>query len=99
MLAAEHSDVLSQLLTGVVGLVVAATASINHREGKTRGSGRRTDLSEIKEAIKENHTEMRGEVRELRETLSMRMDVIEAKAEDAQQDATKALHAAVGVDG
>lgn len=99
-MSAEAKDLLSPALTAiVVGIGTVITQKINQRRGTAGDAGRKTELSELKMAIRDNHLEMRSEVHELRETLSIRLDQVECVAEDAQRDATKALTAAIGIDG
>lgn len=99
-MAAEAKDLITPALTAiVVGVGTLITQKLNRRHGVTKDASRVSEFGEIRSAIKESHAEIKLEVHELRQTVMIRIDEVEACALDAQREATKALHAAIGVDG
>lgn len=101
MLFAEPSAVTTDPFLRIAGaLVVMITGLapvVNHVKGKRRDQGRRGEFTELSKAIKENHVEIRTEIRDVRETLTMRIDEIAASAENAQRDVATAF-AKIGLD-
>lgn len=100
---AHAADPLTRALAALATIAVAGAQIWNHRKGKSRDTGRKSELERLQESITtkldrhQDRTEQK--IDHLRETLTIRIDEVECRAEDAQRDATKALHASIGVDG
>lgn len=96
------------LITAIGGIAVPVIVAResqqrNEERGNVKDEERRTELQdlarELKSAIRDSHTELREDMRDLRKTVDIGLATIEADVENAQRDATAALHASVGING
>src|SRR4051812_16298158 len=91
------------LISALSPIAIAVTTVLNRRHGAKKDADRKSGLETLQESITEklerHQSRTEQKIDRLRETLTLRIDEVEASAENAQRDATKALHASIGVDG